>query len=91
MKRYLMCVLWFLAFYAALATVVFVVPSLMILRGLPPGVSQDQISQATADFSLQHAGALGAARWAAFLIALALAILSTWKTKLPGTRQKPAA
>lgn len=91
MKRVLMGVLWFVVFYVALVIVVFVVPSLMILRGLPAGASQDQISQAAADFSLQHAGALSAARWAALLIALLLAILGTVKGKLPGTRQKPAA
>ena len=91
MKRVLMGVLWFVVFYVALVIVVFVVPSLMILRGLPPGASQDQISQAATDFSLQHAGALSAARWAALLVALLLAILGTVKGKLPGTRQKPSA
>ena len=88
MKRYLMGVLWFVAFYVAL---VFVAPSLMIARGLPAGANQDQISQAAADFSLQHAGSLSVARWAALLIALLLAVLGTWKRKLPGTKPKPAA
>ncbi|HEY1991733.1 MAG TPA: hypothetical protein VGH71_04675 [Gammaproteobacteria bacterium] len=91
MKRVLLGVLWFVAFWAALTVLVFVVPALMILRGLPAGASQDQISQAAADFSLGHAGALSAARWAALLIALLLAILGTAKGKLPGTRQKPQA
>ena len=91
MKRYLMGVLWFAAFYVALMIVVSVVPSLMIVRGLPAGASQDQISQAAIDFSLRHAGALSIARWSAFLIALLLAVLGIWKRKLPGTKPKPLA
>jgi len=91
MKRYLMGTVWFMVFYVALIVVTFVVPSLLIVRGLPAGASRDQISQAAMDFSLQHEIALSLVRWAAFLIALALAILGTWKGKLPGTQQKPAA
>lgn len=91
MKRFLMGVLWFLVFYVTLIVASFVVPSLFIVRGLPAGASRDQVSQAAMDFSLQHEIALSLVRWAALLIALALAILGTWKGKLPGTRQKPAA
>lgn len=91
MKRYLMGLLWFVVFWVALVIVVFVVPALIIARGLPAGAGPDQVNQAATDFSLQHAGALSAARWAAFLIALLLAVLGTWKGKLPGTRQTPAA
>lgn len=91
MKRVLMGVLWFVAIYVVLAIVVFVVPSLMIARGLPAGANQDQIIQAASDFSLQHAGVLSAARWAALLIALLLAIVGTAMGKLPGTKPKPVA
>lgn len=91
MKRVLMGVLWFVVFYVALAIVVFVVPSLMIARGLPAGASQDQIIQSASDFSLQHAGTLSAARWAALLVALLSAMAGTAKGKLPGTKPKPAA
>ena len=90
MKRVLMGVLWFVVLYVALAIAVFVVPSLMIARSLPAGASQDQIIKAASDFSLQHAGALGAARWAALLIALLLAMVGTVRGKLPGTKPKPA-
>ena len=91
MKRYLMGLLWFVVFWVALLIAVVVVMALMVARGLPAGATPDQISQVAADFSSQHAGALSAARWAAFLIALALAVLGTWKGKLPGTKPKPAA
>lgn len=91
MRRSLMGALWFLVFYVVLIIVTFVVPSLLIVRGLPAGTSRDQISQAAMDFSSQHEIALSLARWAAFLIALALAVLGTWKGKLPGTKPKPAA
>jgi len=89
-RRHLMGVLWFLAIYVGLIVVLLVVPAVLIATGLPPGPSQDQIVQAAADFDDRHGGLLGMLRWAAFLLALGVAILGTWKGVLPGTRRPKA-
>ena len=90
MRRNSMGVLWFLAIYVGLLVILLVVPAVLIASSLPPGPSQDQIVQAAADFDDRHGRLLSALRWAAFLLALGVAILGTWKGVLPGTR-KPKA
>ena len=91
MKRFLMGLLWLLVFFIVPYVGASLVMAVFLKAKLPPDASPQQASDAMQQFVNAHASAVTLFFWGLILLALVCAILGTWKGKLPGTRQKPAA
>ena len=92
MKRVLLGVVWFAAFFVTLYVIFSVIVAFLALHGsgVQPG-DREAALQAAVAYSRAHAQALAVWRLVILLAAILLAVWGTLKGWLPGTRKKTAA
>lgn len=89
MKRIGLGVLWFVVLFVVLYLLAQIGVALTALHGVHDFHDQQAVIGAATGFVGAHLGLIRTLDWAALLLAVAIAVLGTWKGVLPGTRKTP--